>query len=243
MGRRLRLPSFILFAFVVPGVFAPQEPTGIVTLNFEPQKLYIERRGVDQVVNFDLLVHNGGHPPLRINKIQISVYDAAGALALRRYLDENGRPSGISTLADRIVPAGGSLDVFNPFNCFDEETPLTRLHYEVFFERPDHEEPNVLSFVTKAEADVYPISYAGKTRLILPLKGRIYVFDGHDFYAHHRRQSVFFGNHFRPNRRALCLRLDGYQCFRRALSRRPIEEGRLVLIWQPGFRARYRDRR
>lgn len=177
-----------------------QEPTGNVALKFEPQKPYIERRGTEQVVNFDLLVRNQGNLPLRINKIQVSVYDRAGDLAFRRYLDENGRPSGISTLPDRIVPAGGSLDVFNPFYCFDEEMPLTRLHYEIFFDRPDQREPNMLTFITKAEADVYPISYSDKIRLVLPLKGRIYVFDGHDFYAHHRRQSVFVDGHFRPNR-------------------------------------------
>ncbi len=136
---------------------------------------------------------------MRINKIQVSVYDSNGALAFRRYLDENGRPPGISTLPDRVVPAGGSLDIFNPFYSFAEQMPLARLHYEIFFEKTDEKEPNLLNFVTEAEVDVYPTPYAGKTNLILPLKGRIYVFDGHDFYAHHRRQDVFRNGQFRTN--------------------------------------------
>jgi murein DD-endopeptidase MepM/ murein hydrolase activator NlpD len=172
---------------------------GVVTLAIEPKEAYIETRGSEQIVNFDLLLHNNGTAPLRINKIQISVYDSSGALAFRRFLDENGRPSGISTVPDRVVPPGGDLDVFNPFYSFSEEMLLARLHYEFFFEETDQKEPNLFNFTSKAEADVYPTAYPGKTNLILPLKGRIYVFDGHDFYAHHRRQNVFRNHRFRPN--------------------------------------------
>ena len=77
--------------------------------------------------------------------------------------------------------------------------PLDRLHYEVFFETLEQNEPNLLNFVAKAEVDVDSTVYAGKTELALPLHGRIYVFDGHDFYAHHRRQDVFRGGQFRTN--------------------------------------------
>jgi hypothetical protein len=172
---------------------------GAVTLKFEPKEPYIERRGAEQDVNFDLLIQNGGSIPLRINKIQVSVYDSTGQLAFRRYVDENGRPSGISAIPDRIVPAGGALGVFNPFYSFAEDMPLTRMHYEAFFEKVDEKEPNLLNFVAKVEGDVSPTLYIDKTNLILPLKGRIYVFDGHDFYAHHRRQIVFRDHQFRPN--------------------------------------------
>jgi murein DD-endopeptidase MepM/ murein hydrolase activator NlpD len=170
-----------------------------VSVSVEPHEPYIETRGSEQRLNFDLLLRNNTTEPLRINKIQVSVYDAQGALAFRRYLDENGRPSGISTLPDRIVPAGGSLPVFNPFFSFDSEMPLVRLHYEIFFEKVSEEEPNLLNFSAKADVDVSPKAYPGKTRLTLPLRGPIYVFDGHDFYAHHRRQNVLRGGKYRPN--------------------------------------------
>jgi hypothetical protein len=176
-----------------------QNPNGDVRLTIEPKEAYGEIRGTQQLVNFDLLLHNGGTRPLRINKIQVSVYDSSGVLAFRRSLDENGRPSGISTMPERVVPAGGVLDVFNPFYSFGEEMPLARLHYEIFFETLEQKEPNMLDFVAKLEGDVYPKLYTDKTELTLPLKGRIYVFDGHDFYAHHRRQTVFRNNQFRPN--------------------------------------------
>src|SRR5260370_27059722 len=77
--------------------------------------------------------------------------------------------------------------------------PLNRLHYEVLFESGNEKQPNLLRFIGKAGADVYPTPYPGKTNLVIPLHGRIYVFDGHDFYSHHRRQDVFRGGRFHPN--------------------------------------------
>jgi murein DD-endopeptidase MepM/ murein hydrolase activator NlpD len=170
-----------------------------VTLTVEPKQPLIELRGQEQRLNFDLLIHNNSSEPLRINKIQVSVYDAAGALAFRRYLDENGRPSGVSTLSERVVPANGAISVFNPFYSFNSEMPLARLHYEIFFEKTAEQEPNLLHFSSKAELDVTPQHYSGQTYLTLPLHGLIYVFDGHDFYAHHRRQNVLRGGKYRPN--------------------------------------------
>jgi hypothetical protein len=171
----------------------------VVTITVEPKEAYIESRDSERRLNFDLLLHNVGTQPLRINKIEVSVYDADGALAFRRYLDENGRPCGICSLPERVVPAGGSLDVFNPFHTFPAEMPLNRLHYEFLFERVDEKEPNLLTFISTSEVTVYPTAYAGKTELVLPLQGRTYVFDGHDFYSHHRRQDVFRNGRFRPN--------------------------------------------
>jgi hypothetical protein len=192
--------SFIqlLMLFAASFGFSQSAPP-ILTAEAEPKQPFLEIRGAEQRLNFDLLLHNNSSEPLRINKIQVSVYDASGALAFRRYLDENGRPSGISTLPDRIIPAHGALSVFNPIYSFDREMPLARLHYEIFVERPSEKEPNLLHVFTEAELDVSPRIYPGNTRLTLPLHGLIYVFDGHDFYAHHRRQDVLRGGKYRPN--------------------------------------------
>ena len=187
-----------LWAMAIALVFAQSGPP-LASLEVEPRRPYIERRNSEQRLNFDLILRNHSAIPLRINKIQVSVYDAQGKLAFRRYLDENGRPSGISTLPDRIVPANQALAVFNPFYSFGGEMPLARMHYEVFLEKTDEKEPNLLNFFTKSEVDVEPEPYPGKTRLILPLHGLIYVFDGHDFYAHHRRQNVLRDGKYRSN--------------------------------------------
>jgi murein DD-endopeptidase MepM/ murein hydrolase activator NlpD len=39
----------------------------------------------------------------------------------------------------------------------------------------------------EASVDVVPIRFRSKTRLTLPLRGPVLVYDGHDFYSHHRR--------------------------------------------------------
>ncbi len=196
---RIWIAAFLVSIIISSLALPSRAQSGAVSLKFEPKYAYVEKHGADQVLNFDLLLQNHGTLPLRINKIQVSVYDSTGALAFRRYLDENGRPSGISAVPDRILPAGGVLDVFNPFYLFGADMPLVRLHYEVFFEKTDEKEPNLLNFATKAEGDIFPKPYIDKTDLVLPLKGRVYVFDGHDFYAHHRRQNVFREGQFRVN--------------------------------------------
>ena len=103
---------FVLLTISGTSVGAPGQDE-VVTISIEPKEAYIETRGSEQRLNFDLLLHNSGTQPLRINKIEVSVYDSHGSLAFRRYLDENGVPCGICTLPERVVPAGKSLDVFN----------------------------------------------------------------------------------------------------------------------------------
>jgi hypothetical protein len=198
---RVMCKSYVLLILltVLPRALGRPNEAEPVTISIEPKEAYIESRGSERRLNFDLLLHNSGTRPLRINKIEVSIYDSHGALAFRRYLDENGTPCGICTLPDRVVPADGSLDIFNPFHTIPAGTPLDRMHYELFFENLEEKQPNLLTFSSTAEVDVHPKFYAGKTMLVLPIRGRIYVFDGHDFYSHHRRQDLFRGGHFRTN--------------------------------------------
>src|SRR4029077_17332846 len=97
--RRIFLFASCLWLLVGSSLLAlARTSTSPVSVTVEPKEAFIERRGTQQIVNFVLLRRNAGTVPVRINKIQVSVYDASGALAFRRYLDENGRPSGISSV-------------------------------------------------------------------------------------------------------------------------------------------------
>lgn len=40
---------------------------------------------------------------------------------------------------------------------------------------------------TKARVDVLPVAYRTRTNLILPVRGRLLIWDGHDLQSHHRR--------------------------------------------------------
>src|SRR6516225_1546977 len=119
MSRIICLQTFdvVLFLSAIT-VCSSAQTLREVNIKAEPKEAFIERRGNEQRINFDLLIQNTGTVPLRIGKIQVSVYDRNGALEVRRYLDENGVPSGSSIIPNRVVPAGGSIDVFNPFYAF-----------------------------------------------------------------------------------------------------------------------------
>lgn len=71
--------------------------------------------------------------------------------------------------------------IFNPFHTFATSVPLKRLRYEFAFGTEDGK----LRY--KSVAEVVPVLYGTKTALILPLKGRVLVWDGHDYNSHHRR--------------------------------------------------------
>ena len=154
-----------------------------------PARPLIEHRGPVRFLNFDFLLQNTGTAPLHLNRIQVSLYDTAGKLAWERELDENGHPSGMGTIEDRELKAGGAIAIFNPFYEFGPELPLTRMMYRFFFNAPGYDTETPLDYQSYAETSVAPLDYSNKTDLILPVQQRSLIFDGHDFYAHHRRQS------------------------------------------------------
>jgi hypothetical protein len=177
------------FAFISVICLAQSLPNTVVGIRVLPAEPRIEHRGSVQLLNFDFLLQNNGPSPLHLNRIQISLYDAGGKLAWQRELDENGNPSGISTIDERDLKLGSSIAVFNPFNEFGPEIPLGKMVYGFFFNDRGYDTRTPLDYQYSATVTVTPVDYPGKTDLVLPLQQRFLVFDGHDFYAHHRRQS------------------------------------------------------
>jgi Peptidase family M23 len=164
-------------------------PKAAVEVTVLPARPLIEHRGPVQRLNFDFLLRNTGTQTLHLNRIQISLYDAQGKLAWQRALDENGHPSGMSTIEDRDVKAGAAIAVFNPFHEFGPELRLSKMTYAFYFNEPGYETVTPLDYQSWVSVSVTPLDYPGKTELILPVQQRSIIFDGHDFYAHHRRQS------------------------------------------------------
>ena len=145
-----------------------------VTLTVRPDPVYIEREGAHQSVNCDLIIA-GAEKPLDIDEIHVSVYDRGGALVLRRFVDGNGTRPSIRTIDASQVAAGAQVLVFNPFHTFDADVEIGSMTFEV--KMGDE----------LATATVRPRQFEPKAKLILPLKGRQLVWDGHDFLSHHRR--------------------------------------------------------
>lgn len=150
-----------------------------VTVSVEPQTVFIERSGDRQFLSFDFKIENRGAQPLRISKIELSVFDRAGSLQLRKFLASSGLQHGKDEIAS--VEKQNSSFVYNPFEDFPQDVELASLRYDFTFVAGEDVPESTVTVTFR------PTVFAAKTKLQLPLKGRVLVHDGHDFFAHHRR--------------------------------------------------------
>jgi hypothetical protein len=148
-----------------------------VSLTTLPPTPLVEKTRSGQALNFDLLLENKSDAKVSITQIEATVLGAGDVMITQRRLAENG--SSINTLPQREIEPGGKLIVFNPFHHFESDYPLAKIRYDVTFDSDE-----------RAAVVVNPRVYPGKTNLTLPLKGRVFIHDGHDFYSHHRRLDV-----------------------------------------------------
>lgn len=179
-----KLCSAAVFGLTIVQASSPPVP---VKATVKPDLPLIERRDSLQLINFDFVLENTGAKPLRLNRIEISIFDKDNKLQLRRELDENGRPSAMTTIEKRDLPAGSAIGIFNPFFSFGEEVSLAKLSYKFFFNEAGYRMATPLDYQYMTEMTVAPQPYQNKTNLVLPVRTRTIIFDGHDFYAHHRR--------------------------------------------------------
>jgi hypothetical protein len=148
-----------------------------VSITTIPPTPLIETTKSAQALNFDLLLNNTSDAKLEITQVEATVLGANDAIVTQRRLAENG--DSIATLPNRTLEPHAKIVVFNPFPHFDSDLALRKIRYDVTFDNGEH-----------ATTTVEPRAYEGKTSLILPLQGRVFVHDGHDFYSHHRRLDV-----------------------------------------------------
>lgn len=172
------LAAALLAAPVLPA------DTPVVAVRASPDRVLVER-GASQFLNFDFVVENGGADTLEISRVEVWVYDRAGGLQVRRLVNENGpSPSALLLAPDRVLAPGATGMVFNPFPDFPHGVELARLRYELEL-RPraggERGEPVVRT------VEVAPEAFTPRTQLALPLRGRVLVWDGHEFLSHHRR--------------------------------------------------------
>jgi len=138
-----------------------------------PEAPLIEQGRGAQIVNFDFLIENTGDAKVELTGIEMSALNRDGALVFQRRLQDNG--SSIMTLPSRTLEPHAKIDVFNPFASLPDDVELTTLHYDFTIDDAKH------VFV-----DVHPRAYRAKL-MTFPLRGRVFVHDGHDFLSHHRR--------------------------------------------------------
>ena len=166
----------------------------VIAVTPMPEHPIVESRNGQNFVNFDMVVRNQSDLTLRIAKLEVSVHDPAGALVLRRALNTDAFAPSIAVIGNQLMAPGQGLDVFNPFPQFEAGLPLDRLIFSFCLQREGndaereknlHRLPDDCDY--QVETSVAPRVYDTKTPLTLPLKGKVFVWEGHDFYAHHLR--------------------------------------------------------
>ncbi len=165
-----------------------------VSISSLPAAPIIERHKSDHLINFDMVLRNSGTETFRIAKVELSAEDKGGHLITRKSLNTDAFAPSITVIGDAILSPGKELDIFNPFSQFDAALPIAKLRYDFCLLRestPDQREanrhrlPDDCDFVSSIA--VSPRIYENKTALALPVKGKVFVWEGHDFYAHHLR--------------------------------------------------------
>ena len=172
-----RAALLVLLVFAAPRARA-------VTVRAEPDTAWLEPGRGLQRVHVDFRFEHQGPDTLELSDVVVSAYDAGGRFLARRFVAGNGTAPSILTLPARTVSAGHPLLVFNPFAEWDAALPLARLRYRFILESAARAET--------VHAEVRPREFRQRTDLILPLAGRVFVFDAHDGLAHHRRLDTTF---------------------------------------------------
>lgn len=192
-SRAVWLPALLLL-LCENAAFCQTSAPPIVTVRSAPEHPIVEVRESNQFLNFDIVVHNASGLRLRISQIELSVYDSSRNLLLRKSVNTDAFVPSIAVVGKQILAPSETLDVFNPFSEFESSVPLTELEYSFCLLRESrvqqmennrHRLPDDCDF--REELAVIPRTYITKTALILPLRGKIFVWEGHDLYAHHLR--------------------------------------------------------
>jgi hypothetical protein len=188
----LTTSSMVLFALWVLGTMVIESqgipPTQTATrangaavrVTVKPDPVYVERSEIGQHLNFEFLLGNLTNEELLLTGIEVSIFDDGGRLARRDFVNRFSRTS-LEIPPRRVLRAKQSTLIFNPFHSFAASVSLKRLRYEFAFGTDDGRVRHT------SMAEVVPILYETKTPLVLPVKGRVLVWDGHDYHSHHRR--------------------------------------------------------
>ncbi|MFY9551010.1 MAG: M23 family metallopeptidase, partial [Thermoanaerobaculia bacterium] len=170
-----------LLVLALSAVQAPvQGPLGLA-VRVAPEPTYIERTPAGQLLTCDFEIVNGTDQALELVGIWARSFAANGRLLLRNKVDSNGTRPSVEVLGRRRLEPRSTLTVFNPFTELRTAVPIARIEYEFSLQDSSKERQRV-------KAEVRPIPFRQKTRLILPVAGaRLWVYDGPGLLSHHRR--------------------------------------------------------
>ena len=141
----------------------------------DPPFVEVTERG--QVLNFDIVLTNRGNRPVELERLEITFVGAKG-VALARRLDLNGTVPALDSVPSRRIAPGQRRLLFNPVECAPPKPPVVAVRVAATLTDGD-----VATFLSLGAA----VRQGGPELFMLPLRGRVWVWDGHDYLSHHRR--------------------------------------------------------
>ena len=162
-----------------------------------PVKPLIEKDIFGYYLNFDVVITNQSKHTLELTAIEASVEDNSGKLLQRKFMNRVGQSPGLDLIGTEVIKPGETISFFNPFHTYTPDLNIAHLKYGLFFDFADTQEQKdnnkkrlPIDFDASIVSVITPKVYIAKTVYHLPLKGKMIVWDGHDFYAHHRRLTI-----------------------------------------------------
>lgn len=145
-----------------------------VIIKHKPEQPIIEKTNDKNSVNFDFIISNSSKDTMRLTRLEVRLLDKNNRLIQQKFLDNNGTAPSISTIPNATWNGVSQSLIFNPFH---EVHPLTKkLEYTFTFNN-----------TIEVKETVTPTGYNQPVDFNLPLQSKVLVYDGHDFYSHHRR--------------------------------------------------------
>lgn len=122
-------------------------------------------------LNFDFVLVNHGPTDVNLEELRGLVLDHSGNIIERRFIANAPWLNTIRAGADRLL--------YNPL-FFSSVKPGSRIRYELDFDGEGRRTTSV---------EVRPQTCISNAPLMMPIGGRVLVYDGSDFLSHHRRSS------------------------------------------------------
>ena len=181
--REIRVKRSGLFKIAAALLLAAMGGAAAQTVKILPERPYLEPAAVGPSANFDILVRNDSDKPMTLSGLTVAVADASGREVLERRVDGNGVAPSVKTLAFAPLKPGEARLVFNPFPVIPADIAAKAVRVEVELSPSEGKGAPVIGSA-KANFRAPP---ASALKLMLPLAGKVWVWDGHDLLAHHRR--------------------------------------------------------
>ncbi len=202
MNKRLILLCLLIVFIGIKYSSAQSKPqasnpdTGKVSVRISPVHPLIEKDIYGYYMNFDITIKNQTSHTIELSSIEASIMDDKGKLALRKFMNNEGSAPGIDLLVYTVIKPGETVNIFNPFHTFPLDITIAGLKYGFYFDHADNQQQKDLNkrrlpvdYDESVVSNITPRVYIAKNDYYLPLKGKIIVWDGHDFYSHNRRSA------------------------------------------------------